>query len=155
MTLETGAATPTVRAENQDGETVELTFDEPTVLYFYPKDETPGCSLEARQFQTELATYRDAGVDVYGVSFDDADAHAAFCESEGLEFDLLADPEGEIAAAFDVERREVKGHTVTARTTFVCADGTVQAVYTGVDPDGHARTVLGDMLDDGLVSLPQ
>jgi len=153
MPLDSGATAPTVRAENQDGETVELTFEAPTVLYFYPKDDTPGCSLEARQFQQELATYRDAGVDVYGVSLDDADSHRAFCDSEGLEFDLLADPEGEIAAAFDVERREIQGTTVTARTTFVCADGVVRAVYTGVDPDGHARTVLGDMLDDGLVSL--
>jgi len=73
-------------------------------------------------------------------------------ESEGLEFDLLADPDAEIADAFDVERRD---SGVTTRTTFVLADGEVQAVYEGVDPDGHARDVLLDALDDGLVTLPE
>ncbi|MFC4540553.1 peroxiredoxin [Halosolutus amylolyticus] len=152
MVLEDGAAAPTVTAPNQDGETIELAFEAPTVLYFYPKDDTPGCTIEATQFQRERETYREAGVDVYGVSTDDVDSHRSFCESEGLEFDLLADPDGEVADAFDVERRD---SGVTARTTFVLADGEVQAVYEGVDPDGHARNVLLDALDDGLVTLPE
>ena len=153
MALETGADAPTVTAPNQDGETVTLTFEEPTVLYFYPKDDTPGCTVEANQFQRELETYRDAGVSVYGVSVDDVDSHAAFCEQEGLEFDLLADPDGEVADAFDVDRRG--GDGPTARTTFVLADGEVQAVYENVDPDGHAREVLFDALEADLVTLPE
>ncbi|MDS0476386.1 peroxiredoxin [Natrinema sp. 1APR25-10V2] len=151
MSLDAGDDAPTVTAPNQDGEEVSLEFEEPTVLYFYPKDDTPGCTVEANQFQRERETYRDAGVDVYGVSTDDVDSHRSFCESEGLEFDLLADPDAEIADAFGVELRDGK----TARTTFLLADGEVKAVYEGVDPDGHARDVLLDALDDGLVTLPE
>ncbi|SEQ70081.1 peroxiredoxin [Natrinema salaciae] len=151
MALAAGDDAPTVTAPNQNGEDVSLAFEEPTVLYFYPRDETPGCTIEATQFQRERETYRDAGVDVYGVSTDDVDSHRSFCESEGLEFDLLADPDGEIAEVFDVELRD----GATARTTFLLADGEVQSVYGSVDPDGHAREVLLDALDDGLVSLPE
>ncbi|QFU82082.1 peroxiredoxin [Natronorubrum aibiense] len=151
MTLDAGDDAPTVTAPTQDGDTLTLEFDEPTVLYFYPRDDTPGCTIEANQFQRERETYHDAGVDVYGVSTDDVDSHEAFCEQEGLEFDLLADPDAEIADAFDVDLRDGK----TARTTFVLADGEVQAVYENVDPDGHARDVLLDALEDGLVSLPE
>ncbi|MFC6766452.1 peroxiredoxin [Natrinema soli] len=152
MPLAAGDDAPTVTARNQDGEEVSPAFEEPTVVYFYPKDDTPGCTVEANQFQRERETYRDAGVDVYGVSRDDVDSHESFCASEGLEFDLLADPDAEIADAFDVELRD---SGVTTRTTFLLADGEVQAVYEGVDPDGHAREVLLDALDDGLVTLPE
>ncbi|GAB3678146.1 peroxiredoxin [Halopiger thermotolerans] len=151
MPLDDGDDAPTVRAPNQDGDEIALEFDEPTVLYFYPCDDTPSCTIEANQFQREYDTYRDAGVDVYGVSTDDIDSHRSFCEAKGLEFDLLADPDGEIAAAFDVD---VQGGAA-ARTTFVLADGEVQAVYERVDPNGHARDVLQDALEDGLVTLPE
>lgn len=149
MTLETGADAPRVEAKNQRGETVTLDFDEPTVLYFYPRDDTPGCTVEAEQFDAELETYRDAGVSVYGVSTDDVDSHEAFADKFGLEFDLLADPDAEIADAFGVDT----SRGAAARTTFVLSDGEVQAVYGGVDPDGHARDVLSEMLDDGLVVI--
>jgi len=149
MTLEPGADAPTVEATNQRGETVALDFEEPTVLYFYPRDDTPGCTTEAEQFDAELESYRDAGVSVFGVSTDDVESHAAFAEEYELRFDLLADPEGEIAEAFGVDT----SRGAAARTTFVLADGGVKAVYDGVDPDGHARAVLSDMLDDGLVAL--
>ncbi len=146
-----GEPAPTVTARNQAGEEVRLTFDEPTVLYFYPRDATPGCTTEARQFDRELETYRDAGVAVYGVSTDDVASHREFCDAEGLEFDLLADPDGDLVESFDVDRRG----DAAARTTFVLADGEVQTVYERVDPDGHAREVLLDALEDGLVSLPE
>ncbi|RKD93986.1 peroxiredoxin [Halopiger aswanensis] len=151
MPLDEGTDAPTVTAPNQDGTDVTLEFDEPTALYFYPRDDTPGCTIEANQFQREYDTYRDAGVDVYGVSTDDVDSHQSFCEAEGLEFDLLADPDGEIAAAFDVD---VQGGAA-ARTTYFLVDGEVQAVYEGVNPDGHAREVLQDALENGLVTLPE
>ncbi|AEH35796.1 peroxiredoxin [Halopiger xanaduensis] len=151
MPLEIGDDAPSVAAQNQDGDDVRLEFDEPTVLYFYPRDDTPGCSIEANQFQREYETYRDAGVDVYGVSTDGVDSHRSFCEAEGLEFDLLADPDGAVAAAFDVD---VRGGAA-ARTTFFLADGKVQAVYESVDPDGHAREVLQDALEDGRATLPE
>ncbi|SDR43805.1 peroxiredoxin [Natronobacterium texcoconense] len=156
MTLEEGANAPTVTARNQDGETITLEFEEPTVLYFYPRDDTPGCTIEANQFQRERETYRDAGVAIYGVSTDDVDSHQDFCEQEGLEFDLLADPDEEIADAFDVEKRETDaGPAPTERTTFFLADGEVEAVYEDVDPDGHARDVLLEAMDEGIVTLPE
>ncbi|SDC66560.1 peroxiredoxin [Natrinema hispanicum] len=151
MPLASGDDAPTVTAPNQDGEDVTLAFAEPTVVYFYPRDDTPGCTIEANQFQRERETYQDAGVAVYGVSTDGVDSHQSFCASEGLEFDLLADPDAEIAEAFDVEVQNNK----TARTTFLLADGEVKAVYEAVDPDGHAREVLLAALEDGLVTLPE
>ncbi|GKZ14808.1 peroxiredoxin [Haladaptatus sp. T7] len=149
MTLDAGDDAPEVTAKNQHGETVSPSFEEPTVVYFYPRDDTPGCTVEAKQFNTELETYHDAGVTVYGVSTDDVESHEAFAEKFDLDFDLLADPGGDIADAFGVEVE----NGFTPRTTFVVADGEVQAFYPGVDPDGHARDVLQEMLDEELVAL--
>jgi peroxiredoxin Q/BCP len=150
MPIEPGEPAPAITAPNQLGDSVTLEFNGPTVLYFYPRDDTPGCTTEADQFQRELETYYDAGVAVYGVSTDDVDSHAAFASDRGLEFDLLADPDGEIADAFAVDLRS---DGAASRTTFVLADGQVCGLYEGVQPDGHARTVLMDMLDMGLVNL--
>lgn len=147
--LEPGNPVPTVEALDQDGEHVSLEFSEPTVLYFYPRDDTPGCTTEAQQFDMELETYKEAGVAVYGVSTDSVDSHCDFAEKYDLGFPLLADPDGDVAEAFGLD---VSGGTAP-RTTFVLVDGEVRAVYRGVKPDGHAREVLMDMLDDGLVTL--
>ncbi len=149
MTLEAGDDAPDVRAENQRGETVSPEFDTPTVVYFYPRDDTPGCTVEAKQFNAELESYADAGVTVYGVSTDDVESHGEFAEKYDLGFDLLADPDGEIADGFGVEVED----NYTPRTTFILDGGEVRGVYEGVDPDGHARDVLSDMLDDELVVL--
>jgi len=149
MVLEPGDPAPDVSAPNQDGDTVEPDWVGVSVVYFYPKDDTSGCTIEANQFQTELDTYREAGVTVYGVSVDDVDSHAAFADDQDLAFDLLADPDGEVVEAFDVERRR----GVASRTTFVVVNGTIQAVYEGVDPDGHARDVLQDLVETGVVTL--
>ncbi|MFB6303448.1 MAG: peroxiredoxin [Haloferacaceae archaeon] len=150
MPLEPGDPAPAVSVPNQDGETVSPSFEAPTVVYFYPRDDTPGCTTEATEFTAELDAYRDAGVTVYGVSTDDVDSHAAFAEKHGIEFDLLADPEGEVAEAFGVDRRR---GGATARTTFVLVDGQVHDVYTDVSPAGHARDVLADLVADGVVAL--
>lgn len=152
MTLAEGETAPTVTAPNQDGEEVTLSFEEPTVLYFYPKDETPGCTTEARQFTLERETYREADVDVYGVSTDDVDSHRAFHEAEDLELDLLADPDGDLLEAFDLEPLD---GGAAPRTTFFLDGGEVKLVYEDVDPDGHARNVLLDALEAGLVDLPE
>jgi peroxiredoxin Q/BCP len=149
MTLTAGDDAPDVSAPNQDGDRVTPAFDDPTVVYFYPRDDTPGCTVEANQFETEHESYHEAGVTVYGVSTDDVDSHRAFADQEGLDFDLLADPDGEVADAFGVDTSS----GAAARTTFVISDGEIQRVYTGVDPDGHARTVLGDAIDADLATL--
>lgn len=147
--LEPGDPSPAVAAHDQTGESVEPAFDEPTVLFFYPRDGTEGCTTEARQFEAERETYAEAGVTAYGVSTDDAEAHAEFAAAEDLSVPLLADPEGELAAAFGVPIENGRA----ARTTFVLADGEVRRVYEDVRPDGHARRVLEDLLVDGLAEL--
>lgn len=149
MPVAVGSEVGVIQAENQAGESVEVSFEEPTVLYFYPRDNTPGCTTEASQFNEELETYRDAGVRVVGVSTDDVSAHASFAEDHGIAFDLLADPDGEIAGRFDVGVENGRAD----RVTFVIVDNEIKEVYTSVRPDGHARTVLLDMIEDGIVDV--
>jgi len=141
--LERDAPVPTVSAANQDGETITPNFSTPTVVYFYPKDDTPGCSVEAEQFDESFEAYLDARVDVFGVSTDTVESHRRFHEKYDLGFDLLADPAGEIAAAFGVS---TDGGTAD-RVTFVVDDGEVRRRYATVDPDGHAEDVLAAVRD--------
>lgn len=150
MPLAAGDPAPEVSLPNQHGETVTPDRSTPTVLYFYPEDDTPGCTTEAAQFTREAESYADAGVAVYGISTDDVASHAAFAAAQDVSFDLLADPEGEVVDAYGVER-DPAGRP--RRTTFVVLDGEVWRVYESVDPDGHARDVLLDLLDAGLVEL--
>ena len=146
MTLEVGDPAPAVSAPNQHGERVDVPLDGPTVLYFYPRDGTRGCTREATRFVAEYDSYRDAGVAVYGVSVDDVDSHCEFAANNDIEFDLLADPEREIADAYDVPEGPAG---TTGRVTVVVLDGAVHAVYETVDPDSHAREVLADLLATG------
>jgi peroxiredoxin Q/BCP len=140
--LEAGDPAPEVSAPNQNDDTVTLDFGEPTVVYFYPKDFTGGCTIEANEFQEYLPEFQEIGVHVYGVSLDDVESHADFAEEEGLAYDLLADTEGDVAAAFGVDTDE----GVTARLTFLLADGEVVETYDPAlkDPSGHATEVLED-----------
>jgi len=147
MVLEPGESIPDIVAENQRGERVRPDFATPTVLYFYPKDDTPGCATEARQFEDERDRYETYGVSVYGVSTDDVESHSEFAATEDLSFDLLADPEGNVAEALGVEL--VDGHA--KRTTFVIAHNKVVGLYEGVRPDGHAKDVLRDLGEAGLL----
>jgi peroxiredoxin Q/BCP len=147
--IEPGDPAPDVSAPNQRGQTVSPSFEEVSVLYFYPEDGTPGCTTEAAQFVAERDVYEEAGVAVYGVSTDPVESHRAFADAQDVWFDLLADPDGEVAGAFGVELRQGRA----PRTTFVLVDGEVRSVYEGVDPDGHARDVLLELLDDGVVEL--
>jgi peroxiredoxin Q/BCP len=143
MVLEEGAPAPDVSAKNQRGEPVAPDFEEPTVVYFYPRDGTPGCTLEAREFEADLERFREAGATVYGVSTDDVDAHREFADEEELSFDLLADPDAKVADAFDVAVRE----DYVDRITFVLADGGVRAVVDAdtMNPEGHAADVLKEI----------
>ena len=149
MTLDTGEPAPSITAPNQDGEKAEPSFAEPTVLYFYPRDDTPGCTTEATQFAAEYESYREAGVAVYGVSTDDVSSHREFAADQELPFELLADPDGEVAVAFGVPHED----GAADRTTFVIENVEIEAVYEGVDPDGHPRTVLSELLDQDAVNL--
>jgi thioredoxin-dependent peroxiredoxin len=117
------------------------------VLYFYPKDFTSGCTMEARNFQRDLAKYHEAGAVILGVSVDSAQSHKDFCAKEGLNFKLLADPGGKVSARYG-STMEYKGATIAARNTFVInPDGKIAKVYTGVKPAGHSEEVLKDLAE--------
>lgn len=147
MVLEPGTEAPQITAKNQRGDRIEPAFGQAAVVYFYPRDDTPGCTTEARQFDEHADTYEDAGIAVYGVSTDDVETHRAFADDHGLDFDLLADPDGTIADAFGVEVTD----DYADRTTFVVVDDQILGVYEGVQPDGHARDVLRDLAEAGLI----
>ena len=150
MPLEPGDPAPDITARNQHGETVSPDFERTTVVYFYVEDGTPGCETQADQFGLEAEVYEDAGVAVYGVSTDGVDSHREFAAERGIEYPLLADPDGDVCEAFGVDR----DHSGRAeRTTFVLDGGEVIRTYEGVSPDGHARDVLMDLYDSGVVDL--
>ncbi|MCP9850107.1 peroxiredoxin [Cyanobium sp. Morenito 9A2] len=108
------------------------------ILYFYPKDFTSGCTLEARGFQRDLAAFHAAGAEVVGVSADDPDSHAAFCGSEKLAYPLLSDPGGTVSSAY--------GSWIapfSQRHTFLIdPQGVLRASWRAVRPSGHSQEVL-------------
>ncbi len=116
------------------------------VLCFYPKDDTPGCTLEALEFTDLLPEFDRAGVEVMGISRDNCMSHAAFRDKHGLAVRLLADVDGEVCRAYGVLRQVEKDgrtHEVIARTTFIIdRDGIVRHVFEDVKPKGHAEQVL-------------
>ena len=110
-------------------------------LYFYPRDFTSGCTLEARGFQRALADFQAAGAAVVGISADGAEDHAAFCSSEGLAYPLLSDPGGEVSRRYGSWLPPF-----SQRHTFLIdPDGMLRAVWTAVRPAGHAAEVLAEL----------
>ncbi|BBL79259.1 peroxiredoxin [Rubrobacter xylanophilus] len=110
-----------------------------TVLYFYPKDQTPGCTREACAFRDRMEDYERAGIKVYGVSLDPPESHRRFRERNGLNFPLLTDEEGRAARKLGILSE--KGYA--RRVTFLLdAGGTVLRVYPEVSPETHADEVL-------------
>ena len=112
------------------------------ILYFYPKDFTSGCTLEARNFQSDLAKYEQLNAVILGVSVDSAESHKDFCTKEGLSFKLLSDPKAQVSTQYG-SVMEYKGATLSARNTFIIdPTGKVAKVFTGVKPSGHTEEVL-------------
>src|SRR5205823_13400429 len=115
------------------------------VLYFYPKDFTSGCTLEARNFQRDLSKYEQAGAVILGVSVDTAQSHKDFCAKEGLNFKLLADPEAKVSSEYG-SVMDYQGSKLAARNTFLInPEGKIAKVYTGVKPAGQSEEVLKDL----------
>ncbi len=113
-----------------------------TVLYFYPKDDTPGCTKEACAFRDRMGDYGEAGIRVYGVSLDSPESHREFREKYDLNFPLLTDEDGRAAEALGVLR---ENGAVANRVTFLLApDGNVAKVYPEVSPETHADEILAD-----------
>ena len=117
------------------------------VLYFYPKDFTSGCTMEARNFQRDLAKFEQSGAVVLGVSVDTAQSHKDFCAKEGLNFKLLADPDAKVSTEYG-SVMDYKGEKLAARNTFIInPNGEIAKVYTGVKPADHSEQVLKDLAD--------
>ena len=117
------------------------------VLYFYPKDFTSGCTLEAHNFQRDLAKYQDTGAVILGVSVDTAQSHKDFCAKEGLNFKLLADPDAKVSTKYG-SIMDYKGSKLAARNTFIInPKGEIAKVYTGVKPAEHSEQVLKDLAE--------
>lgn len=115
------------------------------VLYFYPKNGTPGCTTEACEFRDNVFAYRDLNAQILGVSLDDAESHKAFAEKHSLPFPLLADDGGDVAETYGVKTR-MFGFTVAKRETFLIGpDGTVIKHYAKVKPATHSAQVLADL----------
>jgi peroxiredoxin Q/BCP len=146
--VEAGQPAPEFTLHDQDGQTVSLKQLEghPVVLYFYPKDDTSGCTKEACAFRDARADYEKAGAKVIGVSPDEVKTHRKFADKYELPFTLLADPEKAVCQAYGVwKQKSMYGKTYMGveRTTFVIDQrGKVAKVFTKVKVDGHAGAVL-------------
>jgi peroxiredoxin Q/BCP len=108
------------------------------VVYFYPKDFTSGCTLEARRFQQDLPKYVSRNTQILGISADSVDSHAKFCDSEGLKFPLLADTDGSISKAYG----SWLGIASLRHTYIVDPEGKLRTTFTGVNPVIHSAEVL-------------
>jgi peroxiredoxin Q/BCP len=139
-----GSPAPDFNLHSQEGTPVSLKDlrGKWVVLYFYPKDFTRGCTLEARKFQTDLPKYHEKNAVILGVSVDSVESHEEFCAKEGLEFKLLSDASGAVSNNYG-SLREMQGAKVAARNTFLIdPKGVISKVFLGVDPDTHSQQVL-------------
>jgi peroxiredoxin Q/BCP len=149
-----GSAAPEFELADQDGQlrSLEDYQDQWVILYFYPKDDTPGCTTEACEFRDNIFAFRDLNAQILGVSLDDSESHKDFSEKFSLPFPLLADTDGAIAAAYGVKTR-MFGMMVAKRQTFIISpDGKIAKHYATVKPDEHPAEVLADLKALGAVA---
>lgn len=146
MAISVGTKAPRFEVESTAGRVKLEGLGKRVVLYFYPKDNTPGCTREAQAFAEKYADFAALGAEVWGVSKDSLASHERFQEKYALPFPLLTDPGNEVARAFGafgtkkMYGKEVEG---VIRSTFVIGpDGKVEAVWSPVKVDGHADEVL-------------
>jgi peroxiredoxin Q/BCP len=149
--IEEGKPAPDFELQSDTGESVKLSDlkGRPVVLYFYPKDDTPGCTVEACEFRDSYDVFRERGAEILGVSPDDVASHGKFKSKYELPFTLLADPEHEAAEKYGVwvERNSYgKKSMGIKRSTFIIdADGNVARAMMGIKPAGHASEVLDSL----------
>jgi peroxiredoxin Q/BCP len=139
-----GAMAPDFTLQSQEGKTVSLHDfrGQWVVLYFYPKDFTSGCTIEAHNFQRDLAQYDAKKAAILGVSVDTVDSHQQFCTKESLSFRLLADPDKKVVTTYG-STMTFGPTTVAARNTFlVDPKGVIRKVFVKVNPDPHSKEVL-------------
>lgn len=146
-----GDAAPDAQLQDEAGTTRSLADFKgaPLLVYFYPKDDTPGCTTEACALRDAWDAYKEAGIQIVGVSADSVESHAKFAEKHELPFTLLSDPDAELADAFGVPKRM----GFFGRVSFLLDDAQIiRAVYPDVDPAVHAQEVLEDAQELGLTA---
>lgn len=145
--LGVGKPAPDFELKDQDGRlhSIEDYRGKWVALYFYPKDDTPGCTTEACEFRDNIFAFRNKNAQILGVSLDDEASHKEFSEKYGLPFPLLADTEGAAADAYGVKSTYM-GMTMAKRQTFLIdPEGNLAKHYEKVDPETHSAEVLEDL----------
>ena len=145
--VQTGDPAPDIELKDQNGDlhSIEDYRGKWVALYFYPKDDTPGCTTEACEFRDNIFAFRKADCQILGVSLDDEMSHKKFAEKYSLPFPLLADTEGVAADAYGVKTTYM-GMTVAKRQTFLIdPDGNIAKHYEKVDPETHSQEILADL----------
>lgn len=146
--LKAGDKFPDFALQNQDAKTISLQDlkGKWVVLYVYPKDDTPGCTLEGQSFSASKAEFDRLNTVIYGLSADDANSHKDFCNKYNFTVELLADEKCELLKAAGVPQSDYKGTMYWNRVTFIVdPEGKVAKVYDKVTPDGHDKVVLEDL----------
>ncbi len=149
--IKEGSQAPDFNLPGSDGETHRLSDykGQTVVLYFYPKDDTPGCTLEAKGFSTEHGAYEDVNAVILGVSRDSLDSHDKFIQKLAIPFVLLSDETGEACQSYDVlHEKTMFGKTSVGivRSTFIITGaGIIQKIYHNPKTELHAQAVLADL----------
>ncbi len=154
VTLEAGQKAPDFEAEITNGEKIKLSdvlsSGEKVILYFYPKDSTPGCTVQACDFRDNYSILQDAGFKVIGVSKDSSKSHQKFIDKHDLPFDLIVDSEIELHLLYGVWREKMnygKTYMGTSRSTFVIdTDGNLISVAYNVRASGHVERLLKELV---------
>ena len=148
MAAEVGKQFPEFSLLNQDGQMITAGdfIGKWLVVYVYPKDDTPGCTIQGKSFTATKQEFDDANIAIVGVSEDDVDSHKNFCNKFSFTIDLLADPNHELLQAAGVSQSDYKGTMYWNRTSFVIdPEGVLRKVYEKVNPEGHERVLLEDI----------
>ncbi|MGR9044919.1 MAG: peroxiredoxin [Gammaproteobacteria bacterium] len=147
--LEKTQVAPCFRALDQNNRLVNLSDyegEKNVVLYFYPKDDTPGCTIEANDFTGLAGDFEELDTVVIGVSKDTCESHRAFIDKYGLNVKLLADTSGDLCESYgvwqEVEKEGVKKMKIVRSTFIINKDGILEEALYGVNPEGHAQAVL-------------
>ena len=146
--LSAGNSFPNFSRPNQDGKITQLSdfAGRWLVVYIYPKDDTPACTIQGRSFTATKADFDAAGITVLGVSADDVASHKNFCNKFAFTIDLLADPDASLMKALGIGQAEWKGMKFWERSSFVVdPKGVIRAVYEKVNPEGHENVLLDDI----------
>lgn len=143
-----GERFPDFHLPNQDGKITQLSDfrGDWLVVYFYPKDDTPGCTMQGKAFTASKADFDAAGIKIVGVSADDVASHKGFCTKFAFTIELLADTASDLMKKLGIGQAEWKGMKFWERTTFVVDPaGTIRRVYEKVNPEGHEGVLLQDI----------